>query len=215
MCGFPRGDWQHDLQIVTYDVEQWMRSNADDQIEIAAGATVSSWSALALKTNAFAIANAGGDFHIKGFRNFLLHHAESVIYRQAIANGTGLLGLGFFQEDSHFHFNILAAHALTSLTMLLATGMFAEHGGENIGKIFGVMSTAMLRLAAKIGIVAVLSQLIIFGAAFVVFQHFIGFGDQFELFLGIRFGADVGVIFSCQSAIGSFDCLEIVRRLNP
>ena len=77
------------------------------------------------------------------------------------------------------------------------------------------MGIAVLRLAAKIGVVTVLAQLIVFGAALFVFQHLIGFGNQFELLFGVRFGADVGVILSRQSAIGSFDCLEIVRWFNP
>jgi hypothetical protein len=49
--------------------------------------------------------------------------------------------------------------------------------------------------------------LIVGGAFFGVAQHFVGFGDFLETFLGARFLADIGVIFARQPTIGFLDVL--------
>ncbi|MND93316.1 hypothetical protein D3C80_854990 [compost metagenome] len=196
---------------MAYDVEHGVWRNADDKVEIAIRTAVYPRAALALQANAFAVAYAGRDLHIKGFGDFLLHHAKGVIDRQAIADGAGLLGQRFFQEDGHFHFNILPAHG-SALALTLAARMFAEHGGKDVGKVFGIICIrmSMLGLAAEVRVITMLTQLIIFSTALVVFQHLVGFGHFFKLCLGIFFCADIRMILSRQPTIGGFYRLDVI-----
>lgn len=82
--------------------------------------------------------------------------------------------------------------------------LLAKHGGEDVVEVLLAIAllAGMLLLPAKLRIVAVLPELVVFGAALVIFKYFPGFGEIFEFGFGIVFFADIGVIFTCQTAIG-------------
>ena len=107
----------------------------------------------------------------------------------------------------------MAAHALLAAAMMR---LLAKHGGEDVVKVLLAVALLMgVLLTAKVRIVAVLPQLVVFSAALVIFKHFPGFGEIFEPGFGIVFFTDIGVIFACQTAIGGLDGFQIVRWLNP
>ena len=108
----------------------------------------------------------------------------------------------------------MAAHALLAAAMVR---LLAKHGGENVVKVLLAVAllVGVLLLTAKVRIVAVLPQLVVFSAALVIFKHFPGFGEIFEPGFGIVFFTDIGVIFACQTAIGGLNGFQIVRWLNP
>ena len=72
-----------------------------------------------------------------------------------------------------------------------------------------------LLLAAKMRIVTMRPELVIFSALLLVFQYFPGFGEIFKAGFGIVFFTDIGVIFARQTAVGGLDGLQIVRWFNP
>lgn len=72
-----------------------------------------------------------------------------------------------------------------------------------------------LSLATEAGIVAMLPELIVFGAPLLIFQDFPGFGEILKFGFGIVFFTDVGVIFARQAAVGGLDGFQIVGWLHP
>ena len=94
--------------------------------------------------------------------------------------------------------------------------LLAKHSGEDVVEVLlAIALLVRMLLPAKLRIVAVLPELVVFGAALVIFKHFPGFGEIFEFGFGIVFFADIGVIFTCQTAIGGLNGFQIVRWLNP
>ena len=92
--------------------------------------------------------------------------------------------------------------------------LLAEHRGEDIVEVLLAVALFVgVLLAVELRIVAVLPKLVIFGATLIVFENFPCFGEIFEFCFG--FFADVGVIFTSQTAIGGLDGFQIVRWLNP
>lgn len=95
--------------------------------------------------------------------------------------------------------------------------LLAKHGGEDVVEVLLAIAllVGILLLTAKLRIVTVLPELVVFGAALVIFKHFPCFGEIFEFGFGIVFFADIGVVFTCQTAIGGLNGFQIVRWLNP
>ena len=93
---------------------------------------------------------------------------------------------------------------------MLAAGLvrlLTKHRREDVVKILlAVALFAGVLLAAKLRVVAVLPELVIFGAALFIFQDFPGFGEIFKLRFGIAFFTDIGVIFTSQAAVGGLNC---------
>ena len=85
------------------DIKQRMRGDMDHQPQIAVGAAIFTGSTLAFQTDALAVDDARGNFHVQGFRRFAFDHAKDVINRQLIADGARLLRQGFFKEHRDFY----------------------------------------------------------------------------------------------------------------
>ena len=124
-----------------------------------------------------------------------------------------MFGKGFLQEHRHFNLNIVAARRLTLAGL---SAVLPKDGRENVVKIFGVITLAfaLLELLVELRIVAVLPQLVVFGATLFITQHFPCFRHLFKAGFGIRLFADIRMVFAGQSAVGGLDSLEIVRRFH-
>lgn len=94
--------------------------------------------------------------------------------------------------------------------------LLAKHGGEDVVEILLTVALLVgLSLATEAGIVAMLPELIVFGAPLLIFQDFPCFGEILKFGFGIVFFTDVGVIFARRAAVGGLDGFQIVGWLHP
>ncbi len=125
---------------------------------------------LAFQADTLTIDYPGGDLHIQRFRRFAFDHAKHVVHRQVIADGARLLGQRLFKEHRHFDLQIVAARRVLTTTLMR---LLAKHGGEDVVEILLTVALLVgLSLATEAGIVAMLPELIVFGAPLLIFQDF-------------------------------------------
>lgn len=107
----------------------------------------------------------------------------------------------------------MAARRVLTTTLMR---LLAKHGGEDVVEILLTVALLVgLSLATEAGIVAMLPELIVFGAPLLIFQDFPCFGEILKFGFGIVFFTDVGVIFARQAAVGGLDGFQIVGWLHP
>jgi hypothetical protein len=88
-----------------------------------------------------------------------------------------------FKEHRHFDLQIVAACGMLTATLMR---LLAKHGGEDVVEILLAVALLVgLLLATEAGIVAMLPELIVFGAPLLIFQDFPGFGEILEFGFGI------------------------------
>ena len=195
-----------------------MGCEPDLQVQVAGGGVTNTGRALATQPDALALGYAGGNLHLE--RALLPDQVAPLVETgDLVADGAGLAAECVLEENRQGQLDVLAApgEMLARVTLARAVPGLPEHLLEKVGKAAlevaaggrlestGLPAGRRLERSRPAG----LAQHVVLGPLLGVLEYLIGLGHLLELFLGVALGADIGVEFARQPAIGRLDGLVI------